>query len=598
MGARAERTSANERPTRRTPTEQQASTFAPSRRQPLPFGPALTHTDVLDLQRTMGNRAVARMLAPAVQRDPNPAAVEAVEMVDAEPLVVQHETSVAQLRTKADHLISEAEVADGAETQDNETDQAAGADAASTNDPLNDVLVQADALESRIQADANRLDAASGTADSAPDDAMLQDELEQAEDQETSDVTSNTVERVALLHGIPADGQQVARTADSSNTSSVIQRAKKKADKKTEKHDRNYDKRARGLTTKVKKDIIKKQGVAGYKASAERDARRKAKAAAKTLDKKDPTTLVYKDYTAKITGKTHPDWKILGAAVKLYKALKTLGVMKEQVRWFQHTNTSGYITRGMRAQLMPGKANLMLGSNTAGTSDLYWGQPVLNKRKGSSGSALYIKGHLLNDHLGGAGLAHNLVPLTAEKETGASNVTGSNDANGKHSREVEGEIKKLLTGRTQVKSTVKYRVDSLAPSPDANRLLMTAQVQKFAKDFDAAVTNPAHATLTTPQLRSGVESADPGFAPGIGLNLMAAIGSGDSLAPTDAARLLLENAALWNTEDTQIPGGIECTASYEKNGAVKIAKTNSKQPMNKFRINNVLPTKFTAPYKP
>lgn len=277
--------------------------------------------------------------------------------------------------------------------------------------------------------------------------------------------------------------------------------------------------------------------------------------------------------------------------------LDLLSVTKERVRWFQHRSATGFTRRSMRAALQPGVVNMMTGSNTSGTNELYWGEPILGARKGTSGSALYIKGHLLNDHLGGTGLAHNLVPLTAEKLQEDGNKTGSNDANGEHNRQIEEPIKKLLTGKSQVKHPVKYRVDSLSPDPTAARTASTALVRRFAIAFDAAAKLPANTARTTEVIRDAVERADPSLA-GVGAQLLEAIGDGDQKEPAEAARLINDNATLWETEDTKIPGGIECSASYTDGTTITIPLTRSGSPMHKFRISNVLPTKFTAPYRP
>jgi hypothetical protein len=65
--------------------------------------------------------------------------------------------------------------------------------------------------------------------------------------------------------------------------------------------------------------------------------------------------------------------------------------------------------------------------------------PTLSAFGGSGFSAtqVYIKGHLLNEKLGGPGEERNLFP-----------ITGS--ANGSHSREVETPVKRLVTGQKLV----------------------------------------------------------------------------------------------------------------------------------------------------
>lgn len=536
-------------PRARTP---QTATCAPRVAGPAPgSGTALPPAGVLQLQRLAGNRAVTDMLERPVQHESRDTPqAPPPEPVAADAIVDQHGAAVAMLEEKVERTVG----------QTDEDEAAPELASEETVAQLPGLLAEVDAQYARIAADVQQLVAAP---------------------------THFTGTSPAHTRHVGASAQWNPLGAQTATPS--IQRVK------TTKHDRNYFKRTRKLSAKLKKS---KLVIGGAEYADFRKARRKAKAYARKLDKnRSASQLMYQAYTAKKTGAVHPTWNILVHATKMYKYLDRMNVTKERVRWFQHKAPTGFTRRSMRAALQPGAKNLMVGSNRSGTHDLYWGEPTLSARKGSSGSALYIKGHLLNDHLGGGGLAHNLVPLTADKQRGAKNKTGSNDANGEHNKQIEEPIKKLLTGKTQIKETLKYRVDSLAPDPDATRVTNTQLVRKYAHAFDAAAKLPANSSLTTGEVRDAIETADASLD-GIGKHLLAAIGTGHLKSPSAAASLLLDNATLWEAENAVIPGGIECSATYSDGVTVTTPLTKSGHPMRKFEIRNVLPTKFTAPYRP
>jgi|GEM_PF-5632129 len=322
---------------------------------------------------------------------------------------------------------------------------------------------------------------------------------------------------------------------------------------------------------------------------------------ATALDKSDVSTHTFDPHIKK--DKTqHPHWFILKHAKHLYEELEKQRLAREYFRWFQVKDKNLVKQRGMRARLYPGKKDFMTGSNTAGKGlDDYFNAPALDYRKNSNGSALYIKGHLLNDNLGGVGRTYNLVPLTAEKKQ-LNNWTGSNDANGEHNKKVEEPIKKLLTGSSQIKEELYYRVDSLVPAPPPARLEMTTKVQKYADDFKAEQAKPQYAKpkVSPHDVCEAVESANLTLK-GIGPQLLSAV-KGHSTTPGEASTRLSGNADLWQLENTRVPEGIVCTAYYfEDDGSgmtvQKYAQTPDLEDINKFKIRNILPEKYTAPYK-
>ena len=73
----------------------------------------------------------------------------------------------------------------------------------------------------------------------------------------------------------------------------------------------------------------------------------------------------------------------------------------------------------------------------------------------SNNTTLYVRGHLLNDNIGGPGLDYNMVPITGKP---AKNV-GANDANGEHLHAIEVAAKDMWTAVRLGKAlTATYKV--------------------------------------------------------------------------------------------------------------------------------------------
>src|SRR5581483_11695673 len=74
----------------------------------------------------------------------------------------------------------------------------------------------------------------------------------------------------------------------------------------------------------------------------------------------------------------------------------------------------------------------------------------------------YVRGHLLNRHLGGPGLDYNMVPLT-----GRAGWFGANNANGAHSSEIEETVKQkygmMKPGSSNPVSNLIYKVEAKDP---------------------------------------------------------------------------------------------------------------------------------------
>ena len=112
-----------------------------------------------------------------------------------------------------------------------------------------------------------------------------------------------------------------------------------------------------------------------------------------------------------------------------------------------------------------------------------WMLNLEQRLKEDRSKTLYVRGHLLNRHLGGPGLDYNMVPLTASGDWGA------NDANGAHSSLIEETVKKMFdrmdsSGDDRV-TYLRYRVDAHYGRPARPE---TQDVAKLAAEFTNIVS--------------------------------------------------------------------------------------------------------------
>lgn len=347
----------------------------------------------------------------------------------------------------------------------------------------------------------------------------------------------------------------------------------------TRTHDGNWRNRVKSLGNPLKLAGIDKTKKAKYKA---------AKVLAAKLDENDRTQLRYKPFRKK-SGTPHPVYDLLREARKLNGLLLELAVRKEHLRYYQRKDNTG---RKMKALLVAG--DNMVGSNTGGTEEAYYGVPQFNARKNSSKSALWIKGHLLNDHMGGSGRSYNLVPLTAEKVSGGG-VTGSNDANGMHNKQIEEPLKRV-TERPDF-ATLKYTVESIPPSDRGGPRPQTAEVRKYANAFQAAANDPVHATSKTVKIRDAIKLSHPTLA-AIAQPLHTATRT-TAASPANAAAKLTKNADLWELEDQIAPHGLRCSAYFLTTSNTRIVPPAADgSPMTGYVVRNQLPSRYTAPFDP
>lgn len=385
-------------------------------------------------------------------------------------------------------------------------------------------------------------------------------------------------EAVSRDQGFPPGNQVV------SAPTAVIQCAK------TRPHNANYVKRAAAELRLAKQPAL---GGAAKKSKLQKNA--------EVLDGDDDATLNYIVHKKKKGGQDHPIWMINVPAKNYFDELAALKSQIGRIRWFERRDPVTQVPRrSMRTVLKRDKKYRMVGSNTGRSRVNYFSAPTLRYRKNSDGTALYVKGHLLNDHLGGTGIAPNLVPLTAEKHSVGSK-TGSNDANACHNRQVEEPVKNWVNSHPRTDAELHYRVDSLEPSSSPRA--MTARVNDFTTNFEAAAKLSTNTVMTGKQLCSTVAVGLPLWPaspdPGNESDLCAAV-HGGNMSVSRLAGLLRENADLWKTEDKTIPKGIQCTAYYTEPPDINTRlslTTRDGFAIDKYVISNILPTKFGAPFK-
>lgn len=113
------------------------------------------------------------------------------------------------------------------------------------------------------------------------------------------------------------------------------------------------------------------------------------------------------------------------------RAQATTGQFASRIRWFGLTPWGA--GTGVELHMLPG--GLPKGSPPA--SDPVWMKTVEQHHPSTNNTTMYVRGHLLNDNIGGPGLDYNMVPITGKP---AKNV-GGNDANAEHLRAIETKAK-------------------------------------------------------------------------------------------------------------------------------------------------------------
>jgi hypothetical protein len=250
-------------------------------------------------------------------------------------------------------------------------------------------------------------------------------------------------------------------------------------------------------------------------------------------------------------------------------------------------------------------ATLPAGSAASGTKTVMpWMDDMLTHRgyDVSKNGTIYVRGHLLNDHLGGPATPFNLVPLTGEPTASSAN------ANKTHEGSVESMAKEAVArlyfhrDNPQLSPSgsditkVEYHVEAKWPGPTR---ASTAKVAAAAQAFETLLADIKTDRPKTNMTKLTVEQARQSIAfnkyDALWTNLIKdavdavlEVADRDRVKAKDALAVMKKNAELWAYEDRVVPGSLQCS--------VKIHFLNSGSQQFNQVIDNSLPTRAYAPY--
>ena len=202
----------------------------------------------------------------------------------------------------------------------------------------------------------------------------------------------------------------------------------------------------------------------------------------------------------------------LGDLLKLSSAELIKTIHDYISNYHQRTQTpsalSTFVPEGETPWGSPSKitATLKPDGHPAGSSaggDPAW-MLMLEERRDSS-KTLYVRGHMINRHLGGAGLDSNMVPLT-----GREGWYGANNANGIHSAGIEETVKYLYKNMAEPgQETDLSKVTNLVYSVEAvfgnHNRPQTTMVTQLTQGFDSII-NDILASLTALHSQKSTEA--------------------------------------------------------------------------------------------
>jgi len=204
-----------------------------------------------------------------------------------------------------------------------------------------------------------------------------------------------------------------------------------------------------------------------------------------------------------------------------------------------------------------------IGSSASGTTtEIPWDDQHLQHRgyELSSDKTIYVRGHLLNDHLGGPSAPYNLVPLTGSETRSSAN------ANKVHEGSIENmakmAVEELYRNRDKPPMSpskhelqeVQYRV--LGVWGNHNRKT-TPFMHKAASEFEAAFKSLKNPAATVEEVRQSIPAAVYAAKwQGEIKDAVDAVVPYGNRAKVKALAALLNmkyNAELWTYEDQHVP---------------------------------------------
>jgi hypothetical protein len=214
---------------------------------------------------------------------------------------------------------------------------------------------------------------------------------------------------------------------------------------------------------------------------------------------------------------------------------------------------------GSSAEIMIGRnGSFPQGSGAAPEHEAnpYW-YKQLNKRRSITGGNQYIRGHLLNDHMGGPARPYNLIPLCS-------------DTNMAHFGLIEKKAKDalqwMIENRSNPKSpslsdimTIYYKVFVLKPGQD--RPSWSLRFRTAPENFNAVLSEmkPSNSDPTVEEFKHYVKKThgDITYMNYFQMPIRAVNATeDDNVKIITLMPLIIENAKLWDMEDKEVPGKI------------------------------------------
>ncbi len=250
--------------------------------------------------------------------------------------------------------------------------------------------------------------------------------------------------------------------------------------------------------------------------------------------------------------------------------------LESNIRW--DPTWKGLGTK-MQAILRPG--TIPVGSKPTIKDEGAWG--TLADRGGKDAKTkMYIMGHMLNDNIGGPGLAYNLTPLVGSNKTG-----GADNSNKLHLNMVEDDVKDAcdeMQGSSSKIKEVRYSVEAVY-----GRTKRTAKITKLKdvlRDYTAISTSDPSMTHNDAKknlIGSGtLDKSDI-------MNACKAIFTGPSTKAKQVRPKMEANVELWKAEDEYVPNYLHCEwSTFDGSTFIKDVKKD---------VVVSLPDDISVPYK-
>jgi hypothetical protein len=245
------------------------------------------------------------------------------------------------------------------------------------------------------------------------------------------------------------------------------------------------------------------------------------------------------------------------------------------------------------------------GSAASGTKTaLPWQDDRLTHRgyDHSSAKTIYVRGHLLNDHLGGPSAPYNLVPLTGTETRSSANANKVHE--GSIENMAKASVQELYQKRDQTVPgspsqydlvAVDYFVDAVWAGGQRKGTLEVADGAQAVRELAESIQTHHHLAPSQYTVEALRTSIDPKIYAQLWMerikepmDAVVPFGKRDAVNVLQALQLMLRNAELWKYEDAVVP----------KKLVAKLVRslTSGEQDENAQEIDNSLPGEARTPY--